>query len=189
MPRAGRREIVAFVLFATILIAVGLLLQRLSQQVTPPPFRRKPAPQGLADGEQPATHKLPPINVMISSDSGTVMGVPTLIQSILSQSKEPERIMFYIALTNDEELLRIYRWINLAFHEFDMSQFIIRVFPAEWVANKVKIRGRRKELASPVRSMLSTCPDCKSCVLPHVAIRSLQMHFCQNRPTMLASMS
>ncbi|KJE96056.1 hypothetical protein CAOG_006429 [Capsaspora owczarzaki ATCC 30864] len=102
-----------------------------------------------ANGIVPEAARKEPINVMISSDAQTVMGVPTLIQSIFAQTPEPERVVFYIAVGSDTELLRLQRWISLSFWQYSESQFVLKVFPVEWVANKIKIRGRRTELASP----------------------------------------
>ncbi|KJE95478.1 glycosyltransferase 8 domain-containing protein 1 [Capsaspora owczarzaki ATCC 30864] len=122
-----------------------------------------PAPVDPNDPFLPQNRKLAPlesykplvddgvmrINVMIASDANTLIGVIAVVKSILANTKTPDRIDFYLIVDTDQEAVRCQRWLNLAFEKKRQAQFWVKVFPLEWVANKIKIRGRRQDLASP----------------------------------------
>lgn len=94
------------------------------------------------------------INILVASDEATLVGIPTLVHSIFANSQYKELIRVYIVVNDNLTALRVKRWIQV----FSLPQKVnlqikIKVFPTDLVKDKIKIRGRRKELGSPVSAL------------------------------------
>nr|KAG5710080.1 hypothetical protein BaRGS_030156 [Batillaria attramentaria] len=86
-----------------------------------------------------------PVHVVITSDGNTVGGMVTLINSIVSNTEAT--VMFHL-VTDQETKDHLQTWLMKT--KLQKINYEIKVFPTEWVEGKIKVRGGREELASPM---------------------------------------
>ncbi|KAK7501817.1 hypothetical protein BaRGS_00006903 [Batillaria attramentaria] len=86
-----------------------------------------------------------PVHVVITSDGNTVGGMLTLINSIVSNTEAT--VMFHL-VTDQETKDHLQTWLMKT--KLQKINYEIKVFPTEWVEGKIKVRGGREELASPM---------------------------------------
>ncbi|KAK3802670.1 hypothetical protein RRG08_001933 [Elysia crispata] len=85
------------------------------------------------------------IHVCITSDGNTLGGMVALINSIISNTKH--HVKFHL-VTDEDSVNHLGNWIRASsLKEID---FEVREFPESWVSGKIKIRGGRQELGSPL---------------------------------------
>ncbi|XP_046375843.2 glycosyltransferase 8 domain-containing protein 1-like isoform X1 [Haliotis rufescens] len=85
------------------------------------------------------------VHVCITTSKNTVGGAIALINSIISNTKSP--VMFHI-VSDLDSMDQISIWIKET--KLKSINYELKGFPAEMVAGKVKVRGGRQELASPM---------------------------------------
>ncbi|XP_064611122.1 glycosyltransferase 8 domain-containing protein 1-like [Liolophura sinensis] len=85
------------------------------------------------------------VHVVVASDENTVGGMIALIHSIQRNSKH--QVIFHL-ITSKANVDHVKSWIDGT----ELKRIIYNVieFPSEWVEGKIKIRGGRVELASPL---------------------------------------
>jgi len=83
------------------------------------------------------------VHVCLTSDKNTIGGMVTVMNSILSNTKSP--VKFHL-VTDKESEDHLNLWLMTS--KLKNASFEIKVFPREWVENKIRIRGGRKELGS-----------------------------------------
>lgn len=85
------------------------------------------------------------VHVCITSDKNTLGGMVALINSIDLNSKHP--VKFHLVVDR-ESVEHLKTWIEKTrLHDI---MYEVKGFPEEWVAHKIKVRGGRPELGSPL---------------------------------------
>lgn len=85
------------------------------------------------------------VHVVITSDSNTVGGMVTLVNSIVSNTDAT--LMFHLIVDRDTKD-HLQTWLMKT--KLQKINYEIKVFPTEWVDGKIKVRGGRQELATPI---------------------------------------
>lgn len=85
------------------------------------------------------------VHVCITSDGNTLGGMIALINSIVSNTKH--HVKFHL-VTDDDSLEHLEVWIKKS--PLKQIDYEVKVFPESWVSGKLKIRGGRQELGSPL---------------------------------------
>jgi lipopolysaccharide biosynthesis glycosyltransferase len=85
------------------------------------------------------------IHVCITSDKNTLGGMVTLMNSIVSNTRS--QVKFHLVVDSDS-LDHINIWLKTS--PLKAVAFEVKAFPLSWVANKIKVRGGRTELGSPL---------------------------------------
>ncbi|CAG5132519.1 unnamed protein product [Candidula unifasciata] len=94
-------------------------------------------------GNVPSSGKV--VHVCITSDKNTLGGMVTLMNSIVSNTKSP--VKFHLVVDSDStDHLGI--WLRTS--KLKNADFEIKAFPLSWVSGKIKVRGGRDELGTPL---------------------------------------
>ncbi|XP_076452128.1 glycosyltransferase 8 domain-containing protein 1-like isoform X2 [Babylonia areolata] len=94
------------------------------------------------------------VHVVITSDSHTVGGMVTLINSIVSNTHSP--VVFHL-ITDAQTSPHLRTWLMQT--KLWNINFEIKEFPMEWLEGKIKVRGGRMELANPLNYARFYLPD------------------------------
>ncbi|XP_059163725.1 glycosyltransferase 8 domain-containing protein 1-like [Physella acuta] len=85
------------------------------------------------------------LHVCITSDEKTLGGMIALINSIISNTKSP--VKFHLVV-DENSMDHVSIWIKTS--KLKNIDYELKAFPAKWVDGRIKIRGGRKELGSPL---------------------------------------
>ncbi|GFO13210.1 glycosyltransferase 8 domain-containing protein 1-like [Plakobranchus ocellatus] len=85
------------------------------------------------------------VHVCITSDGKTLGGMIALINSILTNTKH--HVKFHL-VTDDDNADHLGLWIQTS--SLKGIDYEVKTFPVSWVTGKIKIRGGRQELGSPL---------------------------------------
>lgn len=132
-----------------VLFWLGIMMYLWFPQLMPNLKKKKTIDRGIYRQEAIAQKKnislSDAVHVCIMSDANTLGGMMALINSIRVHTKH--NVMFHLVV-DDDSLEHARAWIETTkLHEIFYE---IRVFPEELVKGKIKVRGGRKELASPL---------------------------------------
>lgn len=104
------------------------------------------------------------VHVVISSENSRLGGMVALINSIVSNAKDPSTIFFHL-ITDADSSAHLKFWLMSS--KLRSINYEIIQFPQEWVAHKIGFRGSRTELGKPINYARYYLPR----LLPHVSGR------------------